>query len=325
MPEALPAQAFWTVEPGRGEIRPALLGGTPDGDEVTVRALYSGVSRGTESLVFHGLVPPELHEVMRCPHQDGDFPGPVKYGYNLVGVIEDGPQAGQPVFCLHPHQTRLRVPATDLFPLPDGVPERRAVLAGIMETAVNLLWDALPPVGVRATVVGGGTVGCLAAFLLAQMPGADVQLVDVNPSRATIATQLGIPFARPEDATGERDLLVHTSGNAEGLTTALTLAGFEGTIIEASWYGRAMVSIPLGGAFHPRRLRLISSQVGSVAASMRPRRSHRDRLAFALSLLTDARLDALITSETPFAALPAVMKRLSAAPSNDLCLAVRYP
>ncbi|HYG84665.1 MAG TPA: zinc-binding alcohol dehydrogenase [Azospirillum sp.] len=320
MPDALSPLAFWTVAPGRGEIRPAALG---EG-EVSVRALCSGISRGTETLVFRGLVPLELHAAMRCPHQEGDFPGPVKYGYSLVGVAEDGPLAGQRIFCLHPHQTRLRVPATDLLPLPDGVPERRAVLAANLETAVNVLWDALPPVGVRAAVVGGGVVGCLTAFILSRMPGAEVQLIDVNPARAAVAARLDVPFVRPEDAAGDRDLVVHASGSAEGLATALGLAGFEATVVEASWYGRGLVPAPLGGAFHPQRLRLVSSQVGSVAPSMRPRRSRRDRLAFALSLLTDDRLDALITGETPFTDLPAAMKRLSEAPGDELCHIVRY-
>lgn len=312
--------AFWTVAPGLGEIRTAGLGA----GDVTVRALYSGISRGTESLVFRGLVPPELRTTMRCPHQEGEFPGPVKYGYSLVGVAEDGPLAGRSVFCLHPHQTRLRVPVADLLPLPAGLPERRAVLAANMETAVNVLWDALPPVGVRAAVVGGGVVGCLTAYLLSRLPGAEVQLIDVNPARTAVAARLGVPFAPAAGAAGDRDLVVHASGSAAGLETALGLAGFEATVVEASWYGDRPVPAPLGGAFHPRRLRLVSSQVGSVAPSQRPRRGHRDRLALALALLADERLDALITGETPFPDLPATMRRLSEGPGDELCHAVRY-
>jgi len=319
MPES--ASAFWVTAPGRGAIAPAAMG---DGD-TPVRALYSGISRGTESLVFRGLVPPDLHAVMRCPFQEGDFPGPVKYGYSLVGVAEDGPLKGRRVFCLHPHQDRFRVPAAAVLPLPEGVPERRAVLAANLETAVNILWDALPPVGCRAAVVGGGVVGCLTAFLLARIPGADVQLIDVNPARAAVAQRLGVRFAAPEGAEGDRDLVVHASGSAAGLATALDLAGFEATVVEASWYGDRPVPAPLGGAFHPRRLRLLSSQVGSVAPALRARRSHRDRLALALSLLADPCLDALITGETAFPDLPAAMRRLAEAPGDDLCHIVRYP
>ncbi|MGQ9366321.1 zinc-dependent alcohol dehydrogenase [Azospirillum sp. ST 5-10] len=314
--------AFWVREPGRGALGPASWGDGP----VRVRALASAVSRGTESLVFRGGVPAELHALMRCPFQEGEFPGPVKYGYSLVGVVEEGPPelAGRTVFCLHPHQDRFRVPAAAALPVPDGVPVRRATLAANLETAVNLLWDALPPLGVRAAVVGGGVVGCLAAWLLARLPGAAVQLVDVNPARAAVAADLGVAFAGPDAAAGDRDLVVHASGTPEGLATALRLAGFEATVVEASWYGDRPVPAPLGGAFHPRRLRLLSSQVGSIAPALRGRRSHRERLELALALLADRRLDSLLTGDSPFADLPALMPRLAAGSGDALCHTIHY-
>ncbi len=317
------ARAFWVEEPGRGAIRAEALPEPGPGDAV-VRALVSGISRGTESLVFRGLVPNELKEAMRCPFQAGEPPGPVKYGYCLVGQVEAGPPAlvGRRVFVLHPHQDRLVVPATSCRPVPETVPTERAALAANMETAVNILWDAGATVGQRVAVVGGGVVGCLVAFLARRMPGATVQLIDVDPTRRATAARLGLAFATPETATGDRDLVIHASGTEAGLATALALAGQEATVVEASWYGTRPVAAPLGLGFHPRRLRLISSQVGQVAAVQRPRWSHADRLDLALRLLEVEAMDALIDGETPFADLPDRMPHL--AESRVLCHLVRY-
>jgi NADPH:quinone reductase-like Zn-dependent oxidoreductase len=319
------ARAFWAVAPGRGEIRAAPLR-RPTPGEVLVRAVAGGISRGTESLVLRGLVPPSQHAAMRCPFQEGDFPFPVKYGYSSVGTVEEGPHdlVGRRVFCLHPHQDRYVVPAEAVMPIPDAVPDCRAVLAANMETAVNGLWDAAPRIGDRVAVVGAGTVGALMAALLARLPATRVEIVDVEPSRAGLAEKLGCAFAAPETASGEADLVVHASGSEAGLATALRLAGFEATVLEMSWYGDRAVAAPLGEAFHARRLTLRSSQVGAVAEARRARRSRRDRLALALELLADPVFDRLLTGETPFAELPRTMARLAEAPAGALCHTVRY-
>lgn len=319
------ARAFWISAPGQGELRDEPLPG-PAGDEVCVRALYSGISRGSETLVFRGGVPPGEYGRMRAPFQAGEFPAPVKYGYASVGRVEAGPAAlrGRTVFCLYPHQDRYVVPASAVLPLPAAVPPGRAVLAANLETAVNALWDAAPRVGDRISVIGAGTLGCLTAWLAAGIPGCEVELVDVNPARAAIAAALGLRFAAAGAARGEADVVVHASGHAEGLARALEVAAFEATIIELSWYGDALVSLPLGEAFHARRLRIVSSQVGAVASARRGRYSHAQRLALAIGLLDDARLDALITGEDPFSALPAVMTRLATAPGDTLCHRIRY-
>lgn len=321
----LEARAFWVVGAGRGEIRAERLA-APGAGDVLVRTLYTGVSRGTETLVLRGGVPPAEYGRMRAPFQAGEFPWPVKYGYQSVGVVEAGPDAlaGRAVFCLYPHQTRYVVPADAVLPLPPGVPPARAVLAGNLETAVNALWDLAPRAGDRIAVVGAGAVGCLAAWLAGGIPGCRVQLVDVNPARAALAAALGVGFAEPHAAAAECDGVIHASGSDEGLATALRLAGFEATVLELSWYGDRKVTLPLGEAFHSRRLALRASQVGSVAPTRRARWSHRRRLALALDLLADARLDALVTGESPFTDLPEVMARLAAAPAQAICHRITY-
>lgn len=291
-----------------------------------VRALHSAVSRGTEMLVFRGEVPKAEFQRMRVPFQEGDFPAPVKYGYANVGIVEAGPESlkGRCVFCLHPHQTRYVVPAVAVHVLPDGLPPGRAVLAANMETAVNALWDAAPRVGDRVAVVGGGVVGLLVAWLAGRMPGCTVELVDVRASRRTVAEALGVGFATPPDATPDADLVVHASGHPQGLVTALGLAAFEASVIELSWYGTRDVPLPLGEAFHSRRLTLRSSQVGHVATAQRARWDRGRRMALALSLLRDPVLDVLITDSAPFDELPVVLERLSSGALDTLCQRIDY-
>ncbi|MFP5380009.1 MAG: zinc-dependent alcohol dehydrogenase [Vicinamibacteria bacterium] len=319
------ADAFWIVEPGRGEIRAEPLA-PPRDDEVRVRAVCSGVSRGTEATVFEGRVPSSEWRRMRAPFQAGDFPGPVKYGYASVGVVEQGPDAlrGRTVFVLYPHQTAYVIPAAAAHPVPEDVPATRAVLAANMETAVNGLWDATPRAGDRITVVGGGVVGCLVAWLAARIVGCDVEIVDINPNRAAVASALGVGFAMPDDARGDRDLVVHASGTQAGLARALDLAGFEATVVEMSWFGDREVMVPLGGAFHARRLTLRSSQVGHVAPAQRARWDTRRRMALALSLLAHPELDVLISGESHFHELPEVMPRLARDAGGTLCHRIRY-
>ena len=319
------ARAFWIVEPGRGEIREEIL--PPAGSEdVEVRALFSGISRGTEALVFNGRVPVSEYGRMRAPFQAGDFPAPVKYGYASVGRVDRGPHGvqGRNVFVLYPHQTRYVVPARSVYLLPEQMPPGRAILAANLETAINGLWDARPHVGDRITVIGAGTVGCLVAWLAKQIAACEVQLIDVNPQRRAIAAKLGVSFATPDQAAEHADVVIHASGTPPGLDLALRLAAFETRIIEMSWYGSETVPLELGGAFHAKRLSLISSQVGSVAASQRARWDHRRRMELAISMLTDPRLDALITGESEFDRLPEVMARLANGAGDTLCHRIRY-
>ncbi|MPZ95329.1 MAG: dehydrogenase [Propionibacteriales bacterium] len=318
------ALAFWVREPGVGEILPVPLR-PPGADEVVVRTLRSAVSRGTETLVFDGRVPVSQYDTMRAPFQDGAFPGPVKYGYLNVGVVQSGPPRllGRTVFCLHPHQTAYVVPAAAVTVVPQEVPAARAVLTGVVETAVNALWDAAPLLGDRVAVVGAGMVGCCLARLLSRFPVA-VTLVDVDPLRADVAAALGVDFALPEQASGRRDLVFHTSATSAGLQLSLDLLAAEGTVIELSWYGDGVTTLSLGGNFHSGRLSVRASQVGTVAPSRSGRRTNADRLVLALDLLRDTAFDALLTGESPFEDLPRVMPRLARGELPALCHTLTY-
>jgi NADPH:quinone reductase-like Zn-dependent oxidoreductase len=319
------ARAFWTVAAGCGEIRNEPLPMAVSGD-IVVRAEYSGVSRGTEALVFQGHVPRSEYARMRAPFQTGEFPFPVKYGYASVGVVETGPGdlVDRRVFVLHPHQTRYVVPAAAAHVVPDGVRAERAILAANLETAINGLWDGRPGVGDRIAVVGAGTVGCLVAWLARRIVGCDVELCDTNTARDTVAERLGIPFRDPGALMHDADLVFHTSGSPAGLRTALLHAGRETTVVDLSWYGDQMVNLALGEEFHSRRLTIRSSQVGTIPPAQAPRWNHRRRMALALSLLTDDALDVLITGESAFDELPLVMARIAASAGDTLCHRIRY-
>jgi 2-desacetyl-2-hydroxyethyl bacteriochlorophyllide A dehydrogenase len=318
-------RALWYVAPGVAELRTA---GTqqPGRGEIVVRTLWSGISRGTERLVFEGRVPESEHARMRGPAQRGHFPFPVAYGYCAVGEVEEGPRrlVGSRVFALHPHQDRFVIADDMVALLPADLPPRRAVLTANMETALNILWDSAAAPGDRIVVVGAGVVGCLVAYLASRLPGADVTLVDVAAERAPLAASLGIAFATPNRAPGDADVVVHASSSPAGLATALDAAGTEGTVVEASWYGEAQVPVALGGPFHSRRLRLVSSQVGLVSAGHRPRWSHARRMAKAVELLGDPVLDHLIGEEISFDDLPAALPRVFAAGAPGLAPVVRY-
>jgi len=312
------AMALWCTSEETAELRPG-----QEGDGVLVDTVFTGISRGTERLVFHGRIPPSEASRMRGPAQEGEFPFPVKYGYSAVGRVREGSLDGQFVFALHPHQDHFRMPEATLYPLPDDVPPERAVLAANMETALNILWDSQASAGDRIAVVGAGVVGSLVAYLASRLPGSDVTVVDSNPSRQGIAEQFSCDFAGPEDAPGENDVVVHTSGTEAGLVSALRIAGHDATVVEASWHGDRMVSLPLGTDFHSKRLRLQSSQVGSLPPARTPRWNHARRLSTALGLLTDSRLDALISGESEFANLPAEYGSILDDP-HTLCHRVRF-
>lgn len=319
------ASALWYRCPGTVEIRREAIA-PPGTGEMRVKTLYSAISRGTESLVFGGRIPAGEFQRMRAPFQAGDFPFPVKYGYAAVGRIENGgdDRRGKTVFALHPHQTAFNIPAGAAVALPENVPPLRAVLAANMETALNGVWDAAPGPADRIAVVGAGVVGSLVAYLCGQIPGADVTLVDINASRAELAARLGVGFAEPGNASADCDLVVHASGSPDGLRTALELAGDEATVLEMSWYGDAAVAAMLGGPFHSRRLRLVSSQVGRVAPSHRPRWTHGRRLAAAVALLGDPRLDALLAPPVAFTDLPERLPEILNAGSGILCQPIIY-
>lgn len=326
------ARALWYVRPGVAEVRAEALPAVGPGF-ARVTTLYSGLSRGTERLVLDGAVPATEYDRMRAPLQGGAFPFPVKYGYCATGIVEEGPDelTGRVVFCLHPHQDTFVAAVEMLAPVPDGVPAQRATLAANMETALNAVWDSGATAGDRIVVVGAGIVGLMVAAVCARLPGADVTVIDVLPDRAEIVAALGARFASPSTTTTaasslpiDADVAFHTSANPAGLDTAIGCLGLEGTVVELSWYGTKPVAVTLGGAFHSRRLKIVSSQVGHVSAGHRPRWSYRRRLTKALDLLADPIFDRLVGAEIAFADAAKAVPLALTAPGSGLPPIIRY-
>ena len=322
------ARSLWYVKPGVAELRTERLG-PPIPGEARVATLYSAISRGTERLVANGEVPESEWTRMRAPLQSGAFPYPVKYGYSATGTVTAGSDAlfGKTVFCLHPHQDHFQVAETMLHVVPEGIPAKRATLAANMETALNAHWDAGTNLADRVLVIGAGVVGLLVAYLAQHIAGVDVAITDIDSSRAAIAEKLGLKFAMPANVPKDNAIVFHTSATAAGLQTAIDTADVEGRIIELSWYGARPQSLYLGGAFHSRRLQIISSQVGHVAPSKRAMVSHRERLAKAIALLDDDRLDALVAGEVDFDAiterLPQIFSNALPGPCPVICYTKR--
>jgi NADPH:quinone reductase-like Zn-dependent oxidoreductase len=321
------ASAFWITGPKAGEIRPTAVA-QPGADDVVVRTLRSGISKGTELLVFANRVPESQYQLMRAPFMEGNFPAPVKYGYCNVGIVESGPPdvLGRRVFSLFPHQDRFVVPVSAAIPIPDSVPSARAVLAAQLETAVNCVWDAELKIGDRVAVVGLGVIGGLVARLASRVPGVEVTAFDTNVQRHVTAEALGVGFSPPEAGSPPDgfDVVFHTSAAAAGLQLALELGGFEARIVELSWYGDTPVQVGLGEYFHSRRLRLISSQVGSLPASQKGRWTLRRRLELAIALLADPVFDLFLSGHSPFAELPRTMQKLADEGSGVFCHSIVY-
>ncbi|MES2170263.1 MAG: zinc-binding alcohol dehydrogenase [Actinomycetota bacterium] len=314
------AIAFWATGPGHGELRSERLPNPGDG-EVRVRTLFSGISRGTEALVMRGEVPETEWQRMRAPFQAGEFPFPVKYGYLDVGIVEHGARdlLGRTVFTLFPHQSSFVVPASAVTPVPHSVPPRRAVLAGAVETAVNVLWDAGPMMGDRIAVIGAGMIGGAIARLAQRVPGTEVTLVDVDAARGEVAGSLGTRFALADAPGADYDIVIEASGTQSGLETALRSVATDGEVVVASWFGSRPVQLELGADFHSRRLSIRSSQVGAVATSRRGRRTTRERLMLALRLLDDPAFDALLGDDSPWTELPGIMAGIASAAGGSFC------
>ncbi|MEO0790956.1 MAG: zinc-binding alcohol dehydrogenase [Pseudomonadota bacterium] len=320
------ARALWYVDRELVALHEEELNLHIGASDVLVETLYSGLSRGTERLVYFGAIPTSERETMRAPRQMGNFPFPVKYGYCAVGIIRKGPQSlwNRVAFCLHPHQDFFVAPASTITLVPPGLSPKRATLAANMETAINAHWDAQTAVGDRIIVIGAGIVGLLTAYVASRIPGTEVTLVDVNPAQRTLAQKLDIPFSSPAEMPADADVVFHTSASEAGLQAAIDVAGFEGRIIEMSWFGSRGVTLGLGGQFHSKRLQLISSQVGQVAAPRRPRWTYGRRLAKAIDLLDDPRLDCLVADEIPFDRLPELLPRVFSDDAAGLPPVIRY-
>lgn len=317
---------YWVTSQGQGCLRDVALPAVGAKDcELT--AIFTGVSKGTERLVGMGRVPAECAEPMACRGMQGNMQLPVLYGYSFVGRLTAGEHAGRIAFTMHPHQERAVVAREHLVLLPSGMPPSRATLFPNLETAWNAMWDAELVAGERVAVVGGGAVGLLLTFVLQSVLGMRVVLVESDPLRRSRAARLpwAVEVIDPADLPrGTFDAVFHATGRGEGLQLAIDALGFEGRVLDLSWYGTTKVSVRLGGRFHYQRQRIIASQVATVARVHRAG-GYAARTAAVLELLGDSRLDSLFDAPIPFATLPEFFARLYHGDVESPCPLVSYP
>jgi 2-desacetyl-2-hydroxyethyl bacteriochlorophyllide A dehydrogenase len=319
------ARALWFEGRHRAVLQEEMLPELKPG-WCKLESLFSNISPGTESLILSGQVPEEVYQEMKCPYMGGQFPFPVKYGYSLVGRITDGPKAllGKIAHLLHPHQDKCMVRIDDIFLVPPAVPAQRATLASNLETAVNAIWDAQFSVGDHALVVGFGAIGALVARLLSFFPGCRVKVMDTNPDKRRMAEKMGFKVLYPGKETEKFDLAFHASGNPSGLQSAVNLVGFEGKVVEMSWYGKHKVSLSLGGNFHSQRKSIISSQVSYLSPGQRSRWNHRRRKSLVFDLLQRLEFDEHLTYSVAFSKLPEIYSKLKILSRENLGYLVSY-
>lgn len=318
------------VAPHRVEVAPVDLPAPAPG-QLLVRTRWSGISSGTELLCYRGLLDPDLPLDERIGSLGGTFRYPFAYGYSCVGEVEasDGPlPPGTGVFAFHPHQDRFVVGADDVVALPPGTDLRAATLFPLVETGLQLSLDAGQVAGETVVVLGLGAVGIITALLL-QRAGARVLAADPLPGRRELAGSVGLDAVAPDDLPGAVPpggvpLLVELSGSPAALAGALGLLAHEGTALVGSWYGQQPVELPLGAAFHRRRLVIRSSQVSTIPAALSGRWDVARRRRVAAGLLGDLPLSALATTELPFADAAEAYAALDRRDDGVLHVALRY-
>ncbi len=311
-------QAYWVIEPGRGELRTESVSAEGAPDTCLIRAIHGAVSLGTERLVGLGKVPASCQSDMACQYMAGHFSLPIKYGYHLVGRIEEGEHSGKHGFVMHPHQGVARVRERDVVILPESLPRIRATLIPNLETALNAVWDAEVEGQEPSTplvIWGAGIVGLLVAYVLERQGFESVEVVEATAPRRDFANSLpwiGTVREPREVSSGRYGKAFHCTGSPAALQGALDSVGFEGTVIEMSWFGDQTVPLRLGTDFHSQRKQIRASQVGTVAPSRRGSHGPRERLDVVLELLDDADLDLLLGSPLNFPDLPNWMSQLYA-------------
>ena len=319
------AHGLWFLGANQFSIREETLR-SPSTPYCVVKSICSGISQGTEQLVYSEAVPESIQHQMRCPYMGGDFPFPIKYGYSLVGEVVEGPEniVGRNVHMLHPHQDYGCVHPRDIYLLDDGILPEKAILASNMETAVNAVWDSQVTLGDRVLVVGFGNVGSLVARILSLSMGVEMFVTDTSALKRSMAQKMGFNVCEISQLKEEFDISFNVSASADGLQTAIDAVGYEGKIIELSWYGNRAVSLQLGGDFHIQRKTIISSQVSHIPSHRLARWDTIRRKKLVFSLLKQPEFEEHVTHNLRFSELPRILSESRSLFQDNLMIAVHY-
>ena len=327
--------------PYRVELQHSTIG-SPGPGEVSVRTLVSAVSSGTEMLLYRGQMPPEMRVDESIPALDGAFQYPIKYGYAAVGRVEEKGTGVQDVevedlvFCFRPHESAFVCGETDLIKVRNGVEPEDAVFLPTMETAVNLVMDGQPLIGEQVAVFGQGVVGLLVTALLSMTPLSSLVTIDQYEQRREESLALGATCSLSPDKPdlvevlqGSRDyrgadLSFELSGNPAALDMAIKAAGYGGRIVVGSWYGTKESKLDLGGRFHRDRVRLISSQVSTIAPEWSGRWSKARRFDVAWSMIRKLRPSRLVSHAFSLEEAPLAYELLDRDPGSALQVLFTY-
>jgi threonine dehydrogenase-like Zn-dependent dehydrogenase len=312
---------LWFTAPGEVEIRSVESFDVKG--LINVKSHYSLISTGTEMLMYNGNVPEELHETMKVPYIKGDFNFPFTYGYSLVGQINDKYHVdnGRFVHLLHPHQSYANVSSEFISLIPEAIDPKLAVLTSNLETALNAVWDGNIKIGENVLIVGFGIIGALLAGVLKSIKHVNIYIAETNKERIQLVKQLGLKLYTDEV---NLDAAFNTSANEKGFQIGLNSIGFEGRLIELSWYGKKEIKVSLGGDFHSKRKKIISSQVGSLPTDMRSLWDYKRRKDVVFELLKDDYFGELPLEEINFDNAPEAYRDLNNNKINGLAKIIKY-
>ncbi|MEC9205932.1 MAG: zinc-binding alcohol dehydrogenase [Pseudomonadota bacterium] len=319
------AKSFWVKKKNFGFIKEHSID-KPKASEALIKTIYSGISFGTERIVFTGSVPKNQTKVMKCPHQEGEFGSNVKYGYLNVGKVIKGSQKfkGKFVFTLFPHQNFFVLKEDDLVLIPKSVPKKRCLLIANMETALNAIWDTSPTSGDTAIVVGAGIVGFMVAYLLKSTKGIDVTIIDKDKTKNKYAKHFDINFSNKIKKSSKVDFIYECSGNPNILNQLSTSLKEEGILCILSWYGNQVSKMNFGENFFSKRLKIVFSQVSKIPKHRMKDWNNKSRRELAMKMLGDQKLDKLIErKEIKFEDLPKFFDK-NRVGKNYMCNVVKY-
>lgn len=333
-------QAIYFISPGQVELREETLPAPAEG-QVLVQTLLSAISPGTELLLYRGQFPDGLAVDENIAALAGEFHYPLRYGYSCVGRVlqigagVDARWSGRLVFAFNPHESAFLARIENLLPIPENLTPEQAAFLPNMETAINLVMDGRPLIGERVAVVGQGVIGLLTTALLASFPLKSLVTLDRYALRRQASLNLGAHASLDPEAAGfvqnlssllpsGSDLTLELSGSPAALDQAIGLTGFDGRVIIGSWYGQKRASLDLGGRFHRSRIRLISSQVSTIAAELSGRWDKARRFSLAWEMLRTVRPERLVSKRVPIGAAAQAYQLLDQQPGEAIQILLMY-
>ena len=293
--------SLWLENKNKPKIKKKLLRPSNKPNTLIIKTLYSGISKGTEKLVSSGFVGKDQYKIMKSPFQEGTFSFPIKYGYINVGKVINGPKKllHKNTFALYPHQDLFEINSKEVQILNESNNPKKYLLTANMETAINIFWDTQASNKDKIVIVGMGSVGILTAYYFKLQNYKNVFICDSNLKKKKFATLLGLNF-KDFKSIKDIDVVINTTSNYQIINKSFNKLNLEGKIVEASWYGNKKGIINLGGNFHSKRLKLISTQVSNIPKYLSNKHNYKSRLKLAIKALSSNKLLKLVNTESHF-------------------------